>query len=346
MVKRIYVGLDVHQNSIVAAWKARDGKLRHLVVSADEPGLKKLRLAIEAEEVWAAYEASSCGWEVHDQLTQAGWKVSVLAPTHIARSVRGRKRKTDKEDATLILDVLMSHGELGTKLPAVWVPNQRVRDDREVVRRRLTVAEKLGQVKAEIRSLLRMHPVKGAEAVKDTWSGKHRAWLKGLVGEKSPYAGSVKHALASQLRELEFLIEEVGKMQKEVETLAQEEAYRRPVEKMTEVQGVGTVTAMTYLLELGDVHRFQNRRQIGSYLGLVPTSHESGENQDRKGRISRMGPARIRKVLNQAVWSRVSHDEAFRQKYRPLANRTGAKKAIVAMMRKLGIELWHLAKSA
>lgn len=346
MDERTYVGLDVHLNSIVAAWKTRTGAMRHLTVDAGEEGLKRLRKAIGDKAVWAAYEASSCGWEVHDVLTEGGWKVSVLAPTHIARSVKGRKRKTDKEDAIAILEVLMSHGELGTKLPAVWVPSPRVRDDREVVRRRLAVAEKLGRVKAEIRSLLRMHRVKGSDAVKENWSGKHRAWLKGLVGEKSPYTGSVKRSLESQLRELEFWIEEVAKMQKEVETLAEEEAYRRPVEKMTEVQGVGTVTAMTFLLELGDVHRFQNRRQIGSYLGLVPTSHESGENQDRKGRISRMGPPRIRKVLNQAVWSRVAHDEAFRQKYGPLAKRKGGKKAIVAMMRRMGIELWHLAKSA
>src|SRR5437773_888561 len=247
MGKRIYVGLDVHLNSIVAVWKARDGKMRQMAVETNAKGLAKLREVIQAEEVWAAYEASSCGWEVYDLLTDAGWKVSVLAPTHLAKSVKGYKRKTDLEDAVRILEVLMGHGELGTTLPSVWIPGQEIRDDREVVRRRLTVAEKLAQVKTEIRSLLRMHPVAGREAVKENWSGKHRAWLKGLVGKKSPLGPSVRQALASQLRELEFLIEEVRVIHREVEALAQEEAYGELVQKITAVKGVGTVTAMTFL---------------------------------------------------------------------------------------------------
>ena len=134
MGKRIYVGLDVHLNSIVAVWKARDGKMRQMAVETNAKGLAKLREVIQAEEVWAAYEASSCGWEVYDLLTDAGWKVSVLAPTHLAKSVKGYKRKTDLEDAVRILEVLMGHGELGTTLPSVWIPGQEIRDDREVVR--------------------------------------------------------------------------------------------------------------------------------------------------------------------------------------------------------------------
>lgn len=336
----------MHLNSIVAVSRPPGSEVRRVTVGADPSALAELVERIGGEEVWAAYEASSCGWEVHDELSKRGWKVWVLAPTHIAKSVKGWKRKNDAEDAQAILNVLMSHGELGTKLPAVWVPNARVRNDREVVRRRLAVAEKAARVKAEIRSLLRMHAVRKPEELKTTWSQKHLAWLKGLCGETRDLGQAVRRALASQIRELEFLEKEVEELQGDVEKLAEESPYEAPVKKMTEVSGVGILTAMTYLLELGDVHRFQNRRQIGSYLGLVPTSYESGEHQDRKGHISRMGPARIRKVLNQAAWCCVTRDPEWRSWYQELAKRKGAKKAIVAVMRKLGIELWRRATAA
>lgn len=346
MIERTYVAMDVHQNFIVSVWRSRSRKERKIVVEANRGGLERLKQAVGDGAIWAAYEASSCGWEVYDELTKLGWRVSVLAPTHIAKSVRGVKRKTDLEDARRILEVLMAHGELGTKLPAVWIPGPKVREDRELVRRRLTVAEKLGQVKAEIRSLLRMHQVKAPEELKETWTLKHRAWLKGLCAAESPIKGAVRLALASQIRELDFFSEEVEQLQEAVEALSEQEAYRKPVERMTQVVGVGRLTAMTFYLELGDPTRFRNRQQVGSYLGLVPTSDESGEAADRKGHINRMGPSRIRKVLNQATLARIRCDEEFRRRYQPLAYRRGAKKAIVAMMRKLGIELWRQAVAA
>jgi transposase len=115
---------------------------------------------------------------------------------------------------------------------------------------------------------------------------------------------------------------------------------------MTEMPGVGTLTALTFLVELGDLRRFENRRQVGSYMGLVPASYESGDADDRKGHITRLGPPRVRKVLNQAAWHLVRLDPLWRTRYEGIAARGGGKKAIVAIMRKLGIELWQRARSA
>jgi transposase len=115
---------------------------------------------------------------------------------------------------------------------------------------------------------------------------------------------------------------------------------------MTEVPGVGVLTALTFLVELGDVRRFCNRRQVGSYLGLVPASYESGDADDRKGHITRLGPPRVRKVLNQAAWHLVRLDPLWRTRYEAIAGRGGGKTAIVAIMRRLGIELWQRARAA
>ncbi|MGV1080947.1 MAG: transposase [Candidatus Nanopelagicales bacterium] len=88
--------------------------------------------------------------------------------------------------------------------------------------------------------------------------------------------------------------------------------------------------------------------QVGSFLGLTPKSQETGETEDRKGHITREGPARLRMALCQAVWSRVRTDEQARAKYERIAekNPTHKKKGIVALMRDLGITMWHKAKVA
>ena len=103
------------------------------------------------------------------------------------------------------------------------------------------------------------------------------------------------------------------------------------------------MTAMVFLAEMGDLRRFKNRRQVGCYLGLVPSSDESGERSEKKGHITHQGPERICKVLCQAVWARVrSHPETRAAYERIVAKNPRHKKiAVVAMMRRLGILLWH-----
>lgn len=345
MANVTYVGMDVHLNSIAAVWGKPGEKPRNTTVPNTEEGLQALSRVIGKGQVWGLYEASSCGFEVYDWFRTLGWKMTIVAPTHIAKSVQGRKRKTDLRDAKRLWEILMSHGELGTDLAAVWIPDRELREEREIVRRRLKLSESQCRVKNGILSLLRMNKIKRPEEMKTAWTHKHVAWLRGLLTD--PRVGmAIQTVLGSYLRELEFVEKECDTLRKEVEVLAEKPRYRRQVERMTTRKGVGTLTAMTVLVELGDVHRFSNRRQVGSYLGLVPASYESGDANDRKGHITRLGPPRIRKVLNQAAWHVLRGDPEWRAQYEGIARRRGSKKAIVAVMRQLGIELWQLAKSA
>jgi len=341
----IYVGMDVHLNSIAAVWGKAKDKPRSMTVAPTEEGFKTLTEVIGTKEVWGVYEASSCGFEAYDELRALGWKVSIVAPTHITKSAHSKKRKTDLRDAKHLWEVLMSHGELGTELAEIWIPSRELQEEREIVRRRLKLSESCCRVKNGILSLLRMHKIKRPETMKTAWSRKHVAWLRGLTKDEN-LGESVRTVLESYVRELEFVEGEIDILQKAVEALAEAPRYRGAVEKMTEVAGVGVLTALTFLVELGDVRRFDNRRQVGCYLGLVPASYESGEADDRKGHITRLGPPRVRKVLNQAAWHLVRLDPLWRKRYEGIASRGGAKTAIVAVMRKLGIELWQRAKSA
>lgn len=341
-----YVGLDVHDETIVAVWRQASGEMKQGTFSNDEKGVEALVKAVRTKRVWAAYETSGVGFVLYDQLTGMGWKVSVLATTRMKKSVRNKKRKTDTEDAQQLLDVVLAHGECGTEFPEVWIPPVEVREDREVVRHRLKVGKVVGQIKTRLKSILKVHGVRCPLVVKTPWTKKYRGWVEGLSVPAGGLARSVWTVLASELRMLAAAEKEVEELDREMQTLSGRPAYRKQVEAVTKISGVGLLTAMVYLLELGDVERFSNRQKVGCYLGLTPTSHESGQATNRKGHITRMGPSRVRMVLNQAAWSYVRCNPSEREWYLELKKRAGGKKALVALMRRLGIVMWHRACDA
>lgn len=341
-----YVGLDVHKNSITAVFGPIQTTLDSMVVGNGEKGWNRLAKRLGEFEARAVYEASSCSFEVYEEMTARGWSVVVVAPTHMPKSPKQQKSKTDLKDAIELRSRLMAARETGASLPTVWIPPVEVRQDRELVRRRLALGGKMTRAKNSIKSLLQIHKVRRVEGMKSTWTREHLTWLRSQCGPESALADPVKFALESMLREVEFLIEEEKRIQKELEKLAEEPRHKAQVTELAKVPGVATLTALTFLTELGDVTRFQNRRQLASYLGLTPCTYESGESDDRKGHITKMGPSRIRKVLNQAAWVNIRHDKKRAGHFAKLMRKRGKKRAIVAEMRSLGILLWHRAIAA
>jgi hypothetical protein len=104
---------------------------------------------------------------------------------------------------------------------------------------------------------------------------------------------------------------------------------------------------MVFLTELGDLGRFANRRQLAAYLGLAPSAFESGQNDDRKGHITKQGPARVRHVLCQAAWAALRVSPVWRAKYDRIkrGSKSRSRIAIVAIMRQLGVTMWQTARS-
>ena len=151
-------------------------------------------------------------------------------------------------------------------------------------------------------------------------------------------------ALASLLRQLQSLEKEAEQLDEQVAALACSPRYEARVRELTKLCGVGMLTAIVFLSELGDLSRFANRRQIAAYLGLVPSSNESGQRNDRKGHITHQGSPRVRKVLCQATWARVRHHEQEKTIYERIKAKNPKKKkiAVVASMRRLAVRMWHL----
>jgi transposase len=352
MDKVLMVGCDLHDRSMllkIAVGLAEPDKRSW---SNDRSGrkamiadLKRRAEVVGAVRIVFAYEASGLGFTLYDELTAAGIECHVLAPTLMERSVKHTKGKTDERDAERVLYLLRGWLLAGNPLPEVWIPDLQTRDDREMVRMRLEVADKLTRCKNQIRCLLKRNDVEASPM--KPWTGDYDVWLAHQAKSVLRYGAGV--ALSSLLRQLEQGESERETLTSELVKLSQSDRYCRQAKALMEqLGGVGIVTAMVFLTEMGDMKRFRNRQQVGSFLGLAPSSFESGETEDCKGHITRQGPGRVRKVLNQAVWSRLRTDQQAKAKYERIAekNPKHKKKAVVALMRELGIAMWHKAVDA
>ena len=349
--KYIMVACDLHDETMLLKIAAGRGKADKRTFQNSPSGRKAMLAELKSRskaagraKVVFAYEASALGFGLHDEITAAGLECHVLAPTRIARSPRQRRSKCDEKDADRILELLRGYVLAGNDLPSVWIPDRETRDDREIVRARLSLTKKLTALKTQTRTLLKRCAVEQPSSLDKHWTNRFHAWLQGLAGPRSTLAYGARVALGTLLRQMDTVEKEIDTLDKEIQGMAETARYAMPAHKMTEEPGVGLFTAMVFLTEMGDMSRFSNRKRVGSYLGLSPASHDTGEGSDRKGHITHQGSWRVRRALCQASWVRVRYDPGEGAFYKRLVKRNPKRKktALVACMRRLAVRLWHI----
>jgi transposase len=349
MVSHIFVGIDLGDKNSVARIAVDREKSERFGFVNTRAGRTRLFREVKrrAEQAGGAkilmgYEASSCGFILFDEAERQQIPCCVLAPTKMEKSVEQRKHKNDDRDADDVLEKLRGHTLAGNRLPTVWVADVQLRDDRELVRARLEVGEKQTRVKSQIQMLLKRQGLEKPADLGSAWTQAYRAWLVAL-SESPQHGKGLRVALASLLRQLTALEVEIDHFNTLIEALAEEDRHKPMVEELRKERGVGVLMALVFRTEIGYAGRFRRGRQVGKFSGLTPTSHESGERNDLKGHISRQGPPRFRKMLCQASWVHIRYDEHSRLLYQNLVRRNPKKKkiAIVAVMRRLAIRLWH-----
>jgi len=354
MVNHIFVGIDLGDKNSVARIAVNQGKTERWGFVNDRRGRQRLldevrrrSEKVENGQVVMAYEASSCGFILYDEAEARGIRCEVLAPTKMEKSVEQRQHKNDDRDAEDVVEKLRGHVLAGNRLPTVWVPDRQMRDDREVVRTRVELVEKQTRVKTQIQMLVKRHGLEKPTGIGGPWTVRHRQWLEALT-ESDAWGYGARTALMSLLRHLSFLEAEIERIEKPIHELAEQPRHKPILDELTREHGVGLMTAMVYRTEIGYAGRFRRGRHVGKFVGLTPTSHESGQQQDRKGHISRQGPPRLRRMLCQASWVHVGHDPQAKRFYQQLVARNPKKKkiAIVAVMRRLAVRLWHRMRQA
>jgi transposase len=243
------------------------------------------------------------------------------------RAKRVRKQKTDRQDAQHLLQLLVED-----RFPKVWIPSPENRDLRQLLWHRHRLVQMRTRIKNQLQAIAMNE---GVRRKKGLWTKQGRTQLEGF--SLAPWAARRRQDLLELLDRLNPSIE---KLSAEIER----EAEQRPaVQKLMTHPGIGPITALAFVLVIGPPDRFRCGKQIGSYLGLVPSEDSSGDHR-RLGHISKQGNALLRFLLVEAAGAALRSDPDWRRQFVHLAMRRDRSIAKVAMARKLAVRLYWMLR--
>jgi transposase len=324
----IIIGVDFHPEFQQIAWVDTDsGEFQEKRIGHREEAEKFYRdLAAPGVKVRVGMEASGHARWFERLLAELNFEVWIGDAAEI-RTKRVRKQKTDRQDAQLILRLLLED-----RFPRIWVPSWENRDLRQLLWRR----HRLVQARTRIMNQLQAVALnEGLRCKKRLWREQGRQQLESF--QLTPWASRRRRDLLELLDRLNPTIAELS------------QAIEHEVEKYPEAQrlmthpGVGALTALAFVLIIGKAERFQCGKQIASYLGLVPLEESSG-NRRRLGHITKQGSSMLRFLLVEAAQVTVRSVPEWRSKYLHLMMRRGRKTAKVAMARRLAVRLYWMMR--
>jgi len=257
-------------------------------------------------------------------LAELGIEVWIGDAAEIKRK-RVRKQKTDRQDAQLLLTLLLEN-----RFPRIWVPSPENRDLRQLLWHRHRLVQMRTRIMNQLQALAMNE---GKRWKKKLWSEQGRAQL-----EKLPLAPWASRRRQDLLELLDRMNPTIGELTAAVE----QEAKKWPeVLRLMTHPGVGPLTALAFVLIIGAPERFPCGKQIGSYVGLIPSEYSSAGHQ-RLGHISKQGNTLLRYLLGEAAQAAVRCDSDWRRRYVHLAMRREKNIAKVAMARKLAVRLYWM----
>jgi len=238
---------------------------------------------------------------------------------------RVRKQKTDRQDARLILQLLLED-----RFPQIWVPSWENRDLRQLLWHRHRMVQARTRIMNQLQALALNE---GLRCKKRLWRERGRQQLESF--RLGPWA-------SRRRRDLLELLDRLNPTIAELTQAIEQEAEKCPAaQRLRTHPGVGALTALAFVLIIGEADRFQCGKQVASYLGLVPLEDSSG-NRRRLGHITKQGSSILRFLLVEAAQVTVRSLPEWRSKYFHLAMRRGRKIAKVAMARKLAVCLYWM----
>ena len=322
------LGIDVHQDFYVVVEQVEGSNPKPPQRFAKGAFLHwAAKLKSQAREVHAVYEACGFGFGLQRNLTALGIKCHVVCPQKLDE--HNKRVKTDGLDAKALclkLDRFVQGNR--DALAIVRVPTEEDERARAIHRQREQLVGARKRLEAQGRSLMVNH---GLDPVQKWWKPRTFAalpvprWMRELLGNSQPIVLVLQEKIAALTVQLQSAA-----------------APNQP-------RGLGKMTSVVIDREIGDWHRFNNRRQIASYTGLCPGEYSSG-NTRLQSCVTKHGNPRLRAALVELAWRLVRFQPNYKPvvKWRQILTRgalaTGAarKKAIVAVARQLAVDLWRV----
>jgi transposase len=322
----IYVGLDVHKESIAVAYAAVGSEPQWLGdFSSRQCDIERFvrTLQSKGKTLCFVYEAGPTGFGLYRYLRHRGFDCRVVSPTHIPKSA-GERVKTDKRDA-LNLARLLRNGDLH----GIYVPDVEDESLRDLSRAREDAMHDLSQARLRLKSFLLRHNVRYDGRA--NWGAAHIRYLQDKVTLPTPIQQQVSQDYMDTVKRHH---ERLQRLEAALWEAAQPWRWYPVVEALQALRGFQFTAAVTVIAELGDLARFAHPKQLMSYLGLTPSEYSSGASR-RQGGITKCGNSHARRMLIEAAWSyrhkeKISRAIAERNENLPVAIQ---EKAWAAQMR-------------
>ena len=330
----VFAGLDVDKKSIAVTFTTHQGFVRSLKMPYNAEHLVNyVRKHFSKQKVAFVYEAGPTGYGLYDGLVAEAYRCLIAAPSMIPKAP-GQRVKTNRLDSRALSENLR-----GGQLKSIHVPSAAYRELRHLTQLRDTVVSEAAAMKQRMKSLLLFEGIDFPPAPRGSqWSFMVRKQLRELR-----CSNTVRFKLDQLLESLEFNEKQVLKATKEIRRFCRNDPeLSQCIKYLMTIPGIGWIVASQLLARIGDWRELRNVRQLGGFLGLVPTENSTGDKTDR-GSITHTGDRRLRAKLIQAAWSAIRQDGELREFFRSVCRRhprnVASRIAIVAVARKLSARI-------
>jgi transposase len=319
----VYVGMDVHRKrSQVAVVDDAGVPQRNRNLANDPAKLIPVLGALPPGTPVAFEAAYGWGWLV-DLLEELELEPHLVHPSR-CKAIASARLKNDKVDAATLAQLLRAD-----LLPEAWIAPQATRDLRALLRHRASLVRLSTLCKNRIHAVL---ADRGIGEDQNLWTGPGRTWLADLALPPTPRA-----IIEDCCGLLDTLATPIARLEREIATLAKPDPR---VQALMVLPGVGKLTAMTLVAEIGDIARFPTARKLCAWAGLTPQVRNS-DRKVRHGHITKQGSPWVRGILQEAAQTAKRHP-MFAGAYGELARRRGKNIATTAIARRLLARSFHI----
>ena len=300
MNRIVYIGMDVHTSnytlcSLDPGYGVKkdnyfaEVQFTNNFVTNVVNYVTNLKKKLKDCEFVCGYEAGCLGYSTYKDLTKAGIKCVIMAPSTMAVQKGGKKVKNDRRDARVIAQCLAYQ-----TYKEVYVLSEHDEAVRGYLRMRDSHNKALKRIKQQIIAFCTGHGL--FSPTKSNWTVAHLKWLKDLK-----FNDPVEQEILNEyLSSLTFLSDKIKAMDVRIEELASEKQYCENVKKLRCIKGIETNVALTLLAEIGDFNRFSKPTDFASYLGLIPGEQSSGDKVRGTG-ITKAGNSTLRRKLTESA---------------------------------------------
>jgi len=329
----VYVGLDVHKASWAVNIVVDDIEHRRFTQPPSPLVLYNyLTDNFPGANYYSAYECGFCGYHHHRELLNLGIQNIVINPADLPITDKEKINKRDPLDSRRISRALQKN-----QLKGIHVFDPDHEQFRSLNRMRWRAAKENRRVKNRIRSFLHYYGIVPPENLHpEYWSQAFLNWLKQLKLPCEAGTLSLEYLLIAYQNTKTQILQVTKHLRQQVKLY-----YSDIYKSLLTVPGIGPINAVCLIAEIGDISRFHSCRQLASFVGLVPRSHQSGD-KDPHGALTYRNNKYLRSALVESAWIALRYDPALLKYYKERIIKSKPQVVIIKIAHKLLNRIRHV----